>query len=180
MKEEWLPVVGWEGFYEVSNFGQVRSMSRKVTHKNGFVQTIYEKILKGTISFYGYRCVDLCRPGKRENSKVHRLVLSAFAAPQSAKIDTRHLDGDRLNNKISNLKYGTRQDNINDTKKHGRIPNGERHWNSKLSDHEAVKIFKSKDRQVDLAKKYNVSHTTIYDIQTRKRRLSQTTLSINI
>ncbi len=167
--EIWKDVVGWEGVYMVSDLGRVRSLGRKIVHSNGFVQTIHEKIMKGSLTAYGYRAVDLCNGKIRKNSAVHRLVLSAFVGLMPRDIDTRHIDGNRLNNNLKNLKYGTRQDNVNDCKRHGRIPSGDSHWNVKVSNREATEILKSTSSNAELADKYGVSWACIYDIRKGNR-----------
>jgi len=160
----WKPVVGWEGIYEVSNTGCVKSLSRISIHKNGFVQRIYGRILKCSIDAHGYRCADLRKPGTRKNAKVHRIVMGAFIGQCPIGKEARHWDGNKKNNRVSNLVYGTRQDNVNDTKRHGRVPAGDNHWKVKIPDKEIPKILNSKKSIAELCRKYCVSWACIYDI----------------
>ena len=168
--EIWESVIGWKGLYAVSSLGRIRSIERKTVHKNGFVQTIKEKILSGTIAKNGYRYVDLRKPGMRKNAQVHRLVMLAFIGKCPDGHEARHKDGNRLNNCVSNLKYGTRQDNVDDTKRHGKIPAGDNHWNVKIPDSEIYKIRRSREAISVLAERYGATWTTIYDIKNRRRR----------
>jgi len=163
--EDWRDIPGWEGFYMVSSLGRIKSILRKVVHKNGFIQTIPERILSKYTAKNGYKYVDLHKPGIRKNSQVHRLVLLAFLGPRSRKIDTLHSDGNKLNNNLKNLRYGTRQDNVNDTKRHGNIPSGDRHWNTKIPDREISNIINSPKSNLELSKIYNVSWACIQDIR---------------
>ena len=110
VNEVWNPVVGYEGLYEVSNLGRVRGLQRG-------------KILKQKKDRHGYVVVILSKKGKKKDKRVHRLVLEAFVGPLPDGMVTRHLDGDPLNNNISNLQYGSSSENNLDTVRHGR-----HHW----------------------------------------------------
>lgn len=112
MTERWLPVVGWEGLYEVSDQGRVRSLDRWVLNK-----TRRGRVLTPHLHPYGY--VDLCRDATRMKTTVHSLVASAFLGPRPAGMEARHLDGNHLNNRVENLKWGTHSENMLDTVAHG-------------------------------------------------------------
>jgi hypothetical protein len=118
MDERWLPVVGREEFYQVSDLGRVRSNSRRLIMK--------QQVLKG------YPTVSLELPVKRR-SRVHRLVLEAFVGPCPEGMETRHLDNDRQNNRLSNLAWGTREENEDDKRRHGTAPRGERSGTARLT-----------------------------------------------
>lgn len=105
---EWRPVVGYEGRYEVSDAGDVRSLLRG------------GRMLSRNRLSMGYRSVRLTKTGVPPlEVKVHRLVLEAFVGPLPEGMVTRHLDGDHLNNELSNLAYGTYAENAQDTVRHG-------------------------------------------------------------
>ena len=106
MSENWRPVVGWEGIYEVSDLGRVRRAGRGV--------------LTGGIDRYGYRFVDLNDHGRRQSARVHRLVGDAYLGPLPDGLETRHLNGDRTDNRLANLAYGTHSQNTLDMVAHGR------------------------------------------------------------
>jgi hypothetical protein len=108
--EEWRPIPGFPG-YEVSNFGRVLSRKRK-----------QPRLLAPPVDKDGYLYVRLCRDGVASNRPIHQLVPAAFIGPRPAGAVTRHLDGDKLNNHLSNLTYGTWAQNNLDTVAHGR------HW----------------------------------------------------
>lgn len=106
--EEWRPVVGFPD-YEVSSLGRVVSRRTKVP-----------KEMRGTVSSCGYPKVFLTGPdGKYYNRFNHRLVMEAFVGPKPAGHETRHLDGDKFNNAVSNLAYGTSSENELDKVRHG-------------------------------------------------------------
>lgn len=100
--EEWRPVVGWEGFYEVSNYGRFRSLDR--VSSNGRRHT---GRMIGTRPVNGYLHACLCRPGQQSQYLAHRLVAAAFIGQCPPGHTVNHRDGDKQNNHISNLEYMT-------------------------------------------------------------------------
>ena len=96
MIEEWRDIRGYEGLYQVSNLGRVKSIPREKT-KGGIL-----KPLKDTT---GYLSVNLYKNGKIKRCKIHRLVANNF-------LEVNHKDGNKLNNNLSNLEYVTRSQNI--------------------------------------------------------------------
>lgn len=104
--EEWRDVVGYEGLFRVSSLGRVLCVSTN-------------RIRKAKI--HGpYRRVNLYKSGVRTPHRIHVLVATAFHGVGAPLLEVRHLDGDSLNNLVSNLKWGTRSDNHQDTVAHGR------------------------------------------------------------
>lgn len=110
MTEIWKPVVGWEGWYEVSNLGRVRSVDRVVVRGNKEYH-VSEKILKQTDRGNNYLTVRLTRGGKGSNQYVHRLVGLSFINP-NWQHDFDHKDNNTQNNKLDNLRQATRQQNL--------------------------------------------------------------------
>src|SRR5689334_4822743 len=92
----WRPVVGYEGLYEVSDTGSVRSM---------------RGVLKTTKGKLGYIRADLTRNGKTTHTSVHRLVASAFLPHDPIRDCVNHIDSDRSNNHVANLEWCTRKEN---------------------------------------------------------------------
>jgi hypothetical protein len=123
MQERWFPVVGYEGFYEVSNCGRVRSITREVPYGR-FGRTIYKgRMLKLTRIKNGYLTVKLALRGHTRTTYVHDMVLRAFVGPRPftlAKGEIRHLDGVKTNNALSNLKYGDILENAADRVRHNQ------------------------------------------------------------
>ena len=110
--EEWVPVSGYEPYYEVSSDGRVRSIRRG-------------RLLKPFTNKLGYQFVDLKAPiPGRKMARVHRLVCEAFHGPApEGKPNVLHGDGDPANNRRENLRWGSQKDNSADTLRHGRNPN---------------------------------------------------------
>ena len=116
----WASVPGYEGFYEVSNFGDVRSLTRFVPYGRHKGMTYKGRDIKQFVSG-SYLSVKLAKAGVTKTTYVHELVLLAFegARPQlTERCEIRHLDGDKFNNKLTNLKYGTAKENSADRKLH--------------------------------------------------------------
>lgn len=120
--EKWLPVVGYEGSYEVSDTGRVRSLDRVVRGRDGGLRHIRGATLKPTTKRRGHLAVSLHDDGRKSNRLVHQLVLEAFAGPRPAKCVTLHADDNPQNNSISNLAWGSHSDNMVD-----RVRNGKHH-----------------------------------------------------
>lgn len=108
MEEIWIDISGYEGKYQVSNLGRVRSL----IYKNNANGKIYkrEKLLKQFYDRNGYLRVDL-KMGKRKNAQVHRLVALAFIPNPLEKPQVNHKDKDKENNKVDNLEWVTNQEN---------------------------------------------------------------------
>ena len=106
--EMWLPVSGWEGLYEVSSRGRVKSLARMTSLGN---RSVPEKILKHNV-MKGYHCVTLQYAGKHKVYRVHRLVIEAFGESQpTSEHQVNHIDGDKSNNSIDNLEWVTPKEN---------------------------------------------------------------------
>lgn len=123
--EEWLPVVGYEGLYEVSNMGRALSVERLVAvndPRRGY-GAVSAKILNIPVNSRGYGHVKLARNGKQRHLRIHRLVLAAFIGPCPEGHEGCHIDGDPTNNQLDNLYWGTKQQNMRDKLLHGNNPN---------------------------------------------------------
>lgn len=110
MDEIWKDIEGYEGLYQASSFGRVRSMTRTYKQRRGF-RTTQTTILNPWFSIGGYLVVGLCRGQKIRQFKVHRLVCSAFH-PNPHKANTvNHKNKDRVDNRIENLEWMTTLEN---------------------------------------------------------------------
>ncbi len=113
MKEIWKNIPDYEGFYQVSNIGRVKSLKRKVKHRHGGLSVIKERILKG-IDRGGYLGVDLCKECNSKTFNIHRLVLIAFIGydknPFYKEVD--HRDRCKTNNNLDNLRWSTCSANV--------------------------------------------------------------------
>lgn len=172
MSERWVPVVGYEGFYQVSTLGRVRALPREVTHYTGAVLQRAGRILKGCVTSKGYVRVSLCRDGKMKSVSVHSLVAAAFKGPRPKGALVRHLDGDSTNNAERNIAYGTSKQNSEDMMRHGRVLRGERHGKAKLTDADVQRMrdLRSKCTYAELAKLFSVSVAQVGNIVTGRQR----------
>ena len=118
LHEVWRPVLGFEGLYEVSSYGRVRSLSRVRTTPDGQKFKIHGRVLKGGADRDGYRGVNLPRDGKYYPRKIHKLVLEAFDGLCPEGMETRHLNGMPFDNRLVNLAWGTRAENRRDIVRH--------------------------------------------------------------
>lgn len=162
MTEEWRAIKGYEGSYEVSSSGRIRSLDRHVLGKDGRLELHRGKELKPWSLKNGYSAVSLS--GKKRT--VHSLVAEAFIGEKPKGMDVMHLDGNRSNNVVSNLSYGTRSSNLRQTYDYGgRCANG------KLFKGDALDVKRRLLRgesPMDLAKEYGVNSAAIYHIRSGK------------
>ena len=110
--EEWRPVVGYEGLYEVSNMGRVKSLERTVWDNRGCYRTVHERILKPRKDRSGYLQVNLSKDGKVKWCTVHRLVAIAFLDNADNLPEVNHKDEDKTNNCVENLEWCSRSYNM--------------------------------------------------------------------
>lgn len=105
MEEIWKDIKGYEGLYQVSNLGRVKSLKRIVFSKLGKQQTIYERILKNKVHKNGYLEVNLNSNGIPKTTKVHRLVAEAFIPNNNNYKEINHKDENKSNNIVENLEW---------------------------------------------------------------------------
>ena len=113
-EEIWKDIPDYEGYYQVSNFGNVKSLSRTIFKMGKFPFISKEKILKPRVN-KGYKVFNLCKNGHEKTRKVHQLVAMAFLnhVPCGYKLVVNHKDFNKLNNNISNLEIVTMRENTN-------------------------------------------------------------------
>lgn len=112
--EIWKPVENYEGLYEVSNLGRIKSLERTVWNKGrGYYKTVPERILKPSNNGQGYLFVNLCKDGKMKNCRVHRLVGQAFIPNPNNLPQINHKDENKGNNMVENLEWCSSKYNNN-------------------------------------------------------------------
>lgn len=171
-KERWKQVVRWEGYYLVSSHGRVKSEARMIRCSNGKTCQIQARIRRLGKQKSGHLNVTLWKNGKQETCLVHQLVMEAFVGPCPPGMEVRHFpDRDPTNNRLDNLQYGTRQENMEDRTIHGTDNRGERSGRAKLTEEKVRQIrqlcAEKKYLQTEIAKMFEVSVRTISNIHRR-------------
>lgn len=136
--EQWKPVVSFEGAYEVSNLGRIKSLRRLKNNKGAF-QEVKERIL--VIGQSNYPSVSLWLNGTLKVKKVHRIVAEAWIKNPLNKAEVNHIDANRQNNCVENLEWVTRQENVNHAKENNLLPRGNNHVNTKVNSAEIIEFF---------------------------------------
>ncbi len=181
MKEKWKDIKGYEGFYQVSDLGRVHSLGRVIAVSRSTrikTLTIRDRILKHRPNGDGYPTVALYnKENQRKDISVHLLVITTFVGPRPHPyMQCRHLNGDIVDCRSTNLKWGTSVENAQDRKDHGRGPQvtcrkGEDISWSKFTENDIRRIRKlygeNKRTQGQLAKEYAVYQSYISRIVRR-------------
>jgi hypothetical protein len=156
--EIWKSIEGWENLYEVSNYGNVKSLRNDI-------------ILKKNKTSKGYLSISLCYNGLQKNINVHTLVANSFCHKKEKHQCVNHKDGNKENNHYLNLEWVTyTQNNHHADKNLLRDIRGERHYRSKLNNEKVLFIRENQNRipRKDLAKMFNVTYSVIHYVQVRK------------
>ncbi len=111
-REEFRSIEGYEGLYEVSNFGRVRSLDHESVNRDGVLRRYKGRVLKPAFDADGYLIVGLHKDGKSQTCRIHRLVMQAFTDNYNNLPQVDHKDGDRTNNHIDNLRWCTNEQNV--------------------------------------------------------------------
>lgn len=171
--ENWKTVLGYEGYYEVSDMGRVRSLDRIVNSRPGVKQKLKGRMKIQKRSLEKYFSVTLSMESKTKHKNVHRLVANAFIPNPHNKPCINHKDGNGFNNKVENLEWCTHHENTVHAYKTNLFPvdqnSGQKNGRSKLTNEEALTIRESyknfdgtpEHKYKELAKAFGVSRTTI-------------------
>jgi hypothetical protein len=164
--EIWKNVIGFEGSYQVSNLGRVKSLARvdRSGHK------LQERILKNTIDSYGYLVVGLFKNSVNHTHKVHRIVATIFIPNPENKPQVNHINGNKLNNIVDNLEWATHQENKTHSCITGLAARGSRVHLAKLTESDIPEIrtrLLAGELNGDIAKDYGVTWSTIDCIKKR-------------
>ena len=172
-EEVWVPVLGFEELYEVSNKGRVKSLKRFNPLSGRTGRWYPERILGIATDKDGYQTVNLCKNGKGKPYKLHRIVLSSFDE-QMLDLQVNHIDGNKQNNCLDNLEWSTASNNTRHAYEIGlKSQVGSKNNQSKLTEEkvlEIVELFKTtKLTNKEIADMYDIkSDETIRRIKIRK------------
>ena len=168
--EKWIDVNEWIGYYQISNFGNVRSLDRTIFNKgNGAICKQKGRLLKPNNTKFGYSYVGFFKSGEK-NAKsiyIHKLVATHFCDGYELGLEVNHIDGIRNNNHYKNLEWVTRSENIRDSYKRNGSRNGELGSNSKLKNKDIGIIASLYDfgvSQYIISKSFGVSQATISNL----------------
>ena len=161
-KEIWKDVPNYEGLYQVSNLGRVKSLNYSRGSK--------EKMLKPKPNGNGYYYISLYKNRTPKNKYIHRLVTLAFYG--ESKLTVNHKNGIKSDNRLDNLEYRTQSENNQHAYDTGLKARGESHVQSKLTDAEARKIKYEHHgmTQKDIAKIYGIAQALVSRIRSGKYR----------
>jgi hypothetical protein len=162
--EEWKPVPSLEEHYAISSEGNLRQLSDWPQRPAG-------RIIPKYISSDGYCLAGIRMPdGQKRIVRLHRLVALAFLGPVPAGTEVNHKDGNKANNKVENLEYVTRSENLRHAYRLGlnRRPSGAANPAAKLTDEQVQDIITSTESGATLVKRYGVVKSVISAIRLRK------------
>lgn len=172
--EIWKDIIGYEGYYQISSFGRVRSLKRIIIDKNNNKHTINEKILKPHKSIQGYLTVSLLKIRNNKRIRIHRLVALHFIENINNYSQVNHKDFNRENNNVDNLEWMTPSQNVKYSWDNGR------YGDSKLITKEANKKCSKKVLCVDLntvfesarkaSREFNIAISSISQCCNKKRK----------
>ena len=165
--EVWKDIEGYEGLYQVSTCGNIKSLPKVRRNGTGtYIQK--ERLLKPSNTSTGYKKVELCKDGKRKGFKVHRLVAIAFIPNPDNKPEVNHIDGNKINNNIDNLEWVTSSENSIHAYETGLNPN-----KKELDEKEIIYMYCELNMTMqEIAKHFNVP------IKSIKRRLEDNEIRI--
>ena len=164
MEEIWIDAFGWYDYYQVSDRGRVRSLERDGLrgfrlYGGGIVRPVLKKQS-------GYMCVNLTSSTSRKQVLIHRLVLLSFRGEPLKGQECCHYNGDRKDNRLTNLRWDTSKNNHADKRRHGTLLTGEDNINRKL-DKESVRYIRDNHEQYSreaLKEKFGVTDCTIWRV----------------
>lgn len=173
--EKWVDIIGYEGIYQVSNFGRIKSLKRTfIKRKKGGGEmpvSMPESIRSKRLTSNGYIKIALWYNGKVKHYLVHRLVAFYFVPNPNKYKQVLHLDNNPSNARWDNLKWGTQKMNIQQAVTEGRWHIGSKNNKTKLKESDIPKIRKLVSEKVPsrvIGEKFNVGHSAILSIKNNK------------
>ena len=179
MQETWKDIKGYEGLYQVSNLGKIKSLKKEVNFYSGLYKEVKKRKYKERIinlkkTNRGYTNITLYKNGIRKHFNVHRLVADTFILNPNNLSEVNHKDGNKENNSINNLEWVTNMENMQHAIRNNltRKVHGEEVGGVKLTERDVLQICEllksGTDSLAQIGKKYNVSKHCIFDIKRKK------------
>jgi len=170
MKNEiWKDVIEFNGCYQVSSLGRIKSKDRIVIKKHNsgkMMRQFYKgRMLSGTPQKYGHISVHLGFEGRKYGRSLHRLILETFSGKAPHGCECCHNNGISSDNRIENLRWDTHTENNKDRKKHGMYAVGEKHAMAKLTEEQALEIKYCGMSPIKASRKFNIGLSTIHRIR---------------
>jgi DNA-binding transcriptional regulator YiaG len=173
MQEVWKDINGYEGYYQVSSLGRVKSVKRMVNHNYGGLKIVNERVMSQRTA--KYKNLMLCKEGEERIFWVHRLVAESFIENPDNKPEVNHKDANCHNNNVDNLEWATRAENQIHAVQHdlfktkyGKNPYKNRDLAATFT--EIRSLYKEKGvRQKEIAKTFSIDQSTVSRIFNNKR-----------
>lgn len=157
--ENWKDIVGYEGCYQVSDLGRIKSLARSIDHPCG-VKNKAERILIPIVNTGGYSCVILSKDAIRAQMRIHRIVAIHFIPNPDNKPVVNHKDGNKSNNKVENLEWATDSENTIHSYEYG--------LQQRVFTKDEVLLIRSKKKQgvkiVDIAAEINAEYSLVRQV----------------
>jgi hypothetical protein len=174
-KPFWKDIPGYEGLYQISRRGQVKSLGRKIIDNRCRVTVRKDMIKINQVDMFGYYRIQLKKDGISKNFRIHRLIALAFIPNPSNKKCINHIDANKKNNRISNLEWCTNKENIQHAFRKSLVSRarGENCANATISDTQAEQVASllwKGWRTYDIAKKIGCSPQVVSKIKTGRTR----------
>lgn len=168
-EEYWKDIKGYEGLYQVSNLGNIKSIDRSIKRSTSLMK-LKSKPISQYVGNRGYPMVSLCINGKCKRYLVHRIVAIAFLPNPLNKAYVNHIDDNKQNSNLENLEWSTPTENSIHAHKHGlaNVARGERQHSSKLTVDRVKYIRESSKTVRELSIMFNVSKQSIRDVKMKR------------
>lgn len=165
--EEWRDVLGYEGYYQASSEGRIRSLDRYCYYVNGRVDFIKGQIKSQRPRKDGYMQVNLCRDSKKVCLAVHQVIWEAFKGKRTKGMHICHNNSQCQDNRIENLREDTCAGNFRDKIENGTSPRGENQGSHKLTAEQILAIRADPRQQKTIAKEYGIRQGHVSRIKRR-------------
>jgi hypothetical protein len=165
--EVWKPIPGYDGHYDASTLGRIRSNGRQAGTRFYPARIMRQSTLES-----GYLTVNISLRNRPHHRRVHQLILEAHVGPCPDGMECRHGDGDRKNNRLSNLTWGTKVENMADRDRHGRTLRAEASPVAKLTwatVREMRALAKTGVSNPVLARRFGISRYVAWNVVTNRK-----------